>query len=735
MTLTANFEAARQIETALRRFRSFSVSPCTSAALVRSLSGSQISIPRVAEIVESDPALTVVLLELAGESGLTINRAQFSVQQILIKLSIPALREAALSIKILDDADSAPAGDISRKDLTIHALAVACCAQQIAESIYPGDQMHLAFTAGVMHDIGCFFLDEQMPKSFKKITEQAQITNTSSILLEQKYLGTDHTLIGKHLARKWKLPDEIITAIWLHHTDPAAVSKVLIDVRLIQVVQLAECIISEAAIIPPADIAHIADALSISPDRIEQIRKNSADELSRRRQLLRLDESNASQACRTAIHDMAVELAADNKKLTEENIRLAAHSAYDEFTNAIVADAGIERLPADLAACIASHWKKLFQTGRVAVVLFNCPQNKLLEIVTPESDGLHSSVPADMPDLDLVIPPELHNQFNIFDTPPPVQKLLDQTHADFDAEKTKIAPLLTEAGAVGLIAFEFHYSVDIARHIAKFASAANVASAIIAAAVESARQGYIAEKFGQLLTQPVSGNEQQVSAEVTALLAEIAAGAAHELNNPLAVISGRAQMLAQTQTDTQKAEILKQIIDRASQISEIIKDLLAFAQPVTAHRTSISVASLLNQTIKATYQKHNLSQLEIQMQGMETLGNVFIDENQMVSAISNILSNALESYPDRNGPIRISGSVQDTAETVNICIIDSGCGMDQSVLQKATLPFFSAKQAGRQRGMGLTLAKKLIEANGGRLNIISRPGYGTTVTILLPCKT
>jgi signal transduction histidine kinase len=67
-------------------------------------------------------------------------------------------------------------------------------------------------------------------------------------------------------------------------------------------------------------------------------------------------------------------------------------------------------------------------------------------------------------------------------------------------------------------------------------------------------------------------------------------------------------------------------------------------------------------------------------------------------------------------------------------IADSGCGMDEETLRKATQPFFSAKPAGRKRGMGLALAQRIIQSNGGSLDITSQPGKGTTATILLPYK-
>ncbi|MHC4531881.1 MAG: ATP-binding protein, partial [Planctomycetota bacterium] len=112
--------------------------------------------------------------------------------------------------------------------------------------------------------------------------------------------------------------------------------------------------------------------------------------------------------------------------------------------------------------------------------------------------------------------------------------------------------------------------------------------------------------------------------------------------------------------------------------------------------------------------------------------DVFVDSAQVVSALSNILCNSLESYDQGTGPAKVTAEPEDSSNLIQLQIIDSGCGMDAQTLQKATQPFFSAKPAGRKRGMGLAHAQRILQLNGGSLTIQSSPGIGTSVTILLP---
>jgi signal transduction histidine kinase len=268
----------------------------------------------------------------------------------------------------------------------------------------------------------------------------------------------------------------------------------------------------------------------------------------------------------------------------------------------------------------------------------------------------------------------------------------------------------------------------------------------LAIAYAAEQQQHFAEQFVQLVTtiktserrlrpQAGSGAEPQPKPDISLeALAEMAAGAAHELNNPLSVISGRAQLLAETETDPKKRQLLKQIQENTTEISQIIGELMNFAAPSAPKAEQTNIRQILDEAVELTKQKHNLERLDVQIEADKTAENVFVDSAQMASAIANILCNSLESYPEQVGAIRITTNGDQSGDFVRVRIIDFGCGMDRETLQKAVMPFFSAKPAGRKRGMGLACAARLIQLHNGSVNITSQPGIGTTVTISLPRK-
>jgi signal transduction histidine kinase len=139
---------------------------------------------------------------------------------------------------------------------------------------------------------------------------------------------------------------------------------------------------------------------------------------------------------------------------------------------------------------------------------------------------------------------------------------------------------------------------------------------------------------------------------------------------------------------------------------------------------------LLDEAVQLTSQKTKVENIDVQMAIDDSVENVLVDSGQIVSAIANVLSNSIESYGGNIGPIKVT--VNTDGSFVRLQITDAGCGMDAETLQKATQPFFSAKPAGRKRGMGLAHAQRFVQLNKGSLDITSEPGKGTTVTILLP---
>jgi len=745
--------AAQQVELAVGRLDSLSTLPCVGAKLFSRLRQGQFSSSSIIDIIESDPALTAGTLSLAGRRGLIRPGGRFSLHQALDKLSLHEIRDIALSVKIMPVFE--PGDDVAgysirfRKGLMLHSLAVACCAKEIAGIASPQIDSELAYCAGLLHDIGKLALQEAMPKSFIRIVEEAESAEQSSCVIEQEHLGCDHAIIGKHLAQRWRLPNQIALAIWLHHGEVVAISEKMPEAKIAAVVQLADSmsrqlnIGSSGSFDTPAPPEPIAEYLGIEIDQLQEIRRSLPAALGRKSGVLGLDvPGNVTEYCQSA-HAVAARFARQQAELSDENRRLQSASSHLDFAADFLLGVSQSDSAIDIAENFAARWQKFYQTGMVCLYL--APSNELetLEAVVVENLAQCSIVTLDVPANIPAVPKAIANDFAILNAHDHIGWLFEQLHAGFDRNRTRLLPLLSNGRAVGAIAFELNYPGDTELFAERFGTSASIAAVVLDMALGRQNQQNYAEHFARLISKPapaVGSADAGLSDRMTPAedslnaLAEMAAGAAHELNNPLAVISGRAQLLAEAQSDQETKEILKQIYENAREASGIIEDLMSFAEPRQPRAARTDVKKMLDEAVQLTSRKTNIESLDVNIEVAGNVEGVFVDSAQIVSAIANVISNAVESYGDKPGPIEITAGTDESGELVELTIKDQGCGMDAETLKKATQPFFSAKPAGRKRGMGLAYTARFIQINKGFLNIASEPGSGTTVTIFLPLE-
>jgi signal transduction histidine kinase len=216
-------------------------------------------------------------------------------------------------------------------------------------------------------------------------------------------------------------------------------------------------------------------------------------------------------------------------------------------------------------------------------------------------------------------------------------------------------------------------------------------------------------------------------------IAAMAAGAAHELNNPLTVIAGRAQLMKEKSTDPADRRTWELIDQQANRISDIISDLMAFSSPAPPTPEAIDPLELFNSTISffSSANHPNASHARFDKE-VDTSHVLWGDRAQIHAAMVKLVDNALHAARTRPD-IRLRATAAEDDQLL-LQVIDRGVGMDAQTLQKAFTPFFSAQRAGRRRGLGLPLAWRYVVNNHGRLWIESQVAVGTTANILLAAR-
>lgn len=740
---SADAAVARQVELAVCGLDSLSVLACVAAQLFSKVFVPQFSPSVLIEIITSEPALAAKILSVIGREGTALPGGRISLRYALDKLGVDVVRDAVLSIKVCGCFGSEEGveedGVVSKKELILHSLAVACCAEDIAGMGSPEIDSQLAYFAGLLHDMGKLALADTMPRSLARIVEEAQGTQSCSCAVEKKHLGVDHTILGKRLAQKWRLPRGIGLATWLHHSDTATICEKMPEAAIVRVVQLADSVARQSGIgksgsfDAPVGMEQLAGSLSIRLEEVRAIEEALPEKVKQRAEILGLDTPNAAAAYAEVVHSAAAQLARDKAKLSVENRQLQTASSHLDFATEFLLSVDSAAGAIDVAKSFATRWQKFYQTGRVCVYLAPMPGSEILDAIVVENLAEAKAVILEAPPEAAAIPSAVANRFAILNADEHADWLFEQLDVEFDRRQTKLMPLLSGNRAIAAIVFELRYPADCERFEDKFKAATSIAGSVLDVALAAEKQERLAERVVQLLGGSARAPAGVASDRGLSVLAEMAAGAAHELNDPLSVVSGRAQLLAAGETDSEKKEILRQIQENAGEMAGIIEDLMRFANPQRPEPEEADIEELLERAVSLAAEKQNLEQPDIQVEVADGLGSIYVDAGQIASAISSIICNAVESYRGEIGPIRIAVDPGETDDFARFEISDFGCGMDSETLQKATQPFFSRRPAGRKRGMGLACAQRLIELNKGSLAIASKPGGGTTVTILLAC--
>jgi len=747
--------AARRVELAVGQCESISILPAVAARFLTQLGRMELTPGTLAELVESDPAITAMVLRLCRNKGIIIKQCGTWLLAVMENISLREIRDAVLSAKIRGGLTDAAETDF-RKELSRHSLASACCAKLLTKFISPPIDGDTAYLAGLFHDIGKFLLDEVMPKSFDTLLEQARADKTSFCKVEQISLGLDHTILAKRFAQNLRLPSDIILGLWLHHSHTGAIPQ-MPQARIAAIVELADIMVRRAGLGESGNYEEqfspdaIAGTLGLTAEQIKQVEQQLPDMVRQRSEAVGLNILKPGWAYCDALRATAGQLASDGSKLFEESARLQSSASYFDFIKELIPKINSSMPAIELAKNYAVVWQNFFHTGPVCVYLTDRLEENIVEGAVAEDQNSAKTIMLEVPAGEELIPQPMSEKFVVLDAEDNVDWLFEQCGVKFDLTRTKIAPLQAAGRTVGVIIFELRHPVgsDITE---RFGPAAEFGGTVLDMLGTIGSQQWYAERFAQIMGQtqdpsslryegqaPSTGSASSPQASSGQAgqgeaMAEMAAGAAHELNNPLSVISGRAQLLAKNESDSAKKRMLEQIQQNAGELSGIIDDLMSYANPQQPRPTETTIGQIISDAVDLTKQKKQTEQLDIKIDIAADTPAAFVDSAQISCAISNIICNGVEAYASGSGTIAIEVSANKVNRTVSMQVIDSGRGMDEQTLARATHPFFSARPAGRKRGMGLAHAQRLIEINHGSLSLASQPDKGTTVTVTLPSK-
>ena len=305
-----------------------------------------------------------------------------------------------------------------------------------------------------------------------------------------------------------------------------------------------------------------------------------------------------------------------------------------------------------------------------------------------------------------------------------------------------------EKGAKRLSLGNFDRTIPV-RGEDEFGSLARSSNTMMAALKKSRQE---LQEWVQTLEQKVNERTQELrlaEAEVArgeklASIGQLAAGIAHELNNPLTGVLTFTHLLRKKMPEgSQDAEDLDLVIRETKRCASIIRRLLDFAREKTPEKAQVNLNGLIEETVRFIERSAALQHIEIALDLDPDLPPLFVDADLIKQVLINVLVNAQQAITE-HGNILVRSRVHESRKFTNcgdesvraveIAITDTGCGIPKANLQRIFDPFFTSKEVGKGTGLGLSVSYGIVRSHGGDIEVESTEGEGTTFRVFLPAK-
>jgi signal transduction histidine kinase/ActR/RegA family two-component response regulator len=632
----------------------------------------------------------------------------------LMALGLPRIAQLTFERIAPSLFDPARIHGLDIKTFWSHAYSVASYSDKIAQKIESRYQPQ-AYVAGLLHDIGKLALDRVAPGGYSRALELVRQQGLFALEAERREMGADHAVAGKWLAEAWGMPSSIVFSTWLHHHPPGTLDSTPYPVELIEIVSLANV------------LAHGDDLETPAQERLASMDEQRYSRLGLERldvlELIR-GGANGSEP-ELGVGAPPVEAAKPQEPRTEiaqlryeRNLYSALCTFHERLQPGLAPTAQLSLFVDGLRTAFSISSGICYLTdvrGGIPIALRWQSQDDVPESIPTAGDAESGGALLPLDDLIATLGPSAQGK-------EPVRR-----HG-FVA-----LPLLDGNRGIGQIIFQGDggpvLSENFLRDLMRFVKSAGAALAHCKALRSMHDE---AESLAAAVWKQELNHRHDRRTERLISVGKMAAGAAHEINNPLAVISGKAQMLLANAANPEDTKALEIIVEHSQRASGILRDLLQFARPNPPQLMPGRISYLVKNSLDRVRKKLEDEGIQLVEEYAQDLPQIPVDRMQMDQVFQNLLQNAEQGMARQGDKLTVRVRPNQDRTAVLVQIVDTGQGIAADIMDKVFEPFFTTQSGSGGTGMGLAVCHGIVEAHRGTITLHSQEGTGTTCTVTLP---
>lgn len=748
----------------------FPTLPSVAMEAIRLMEGEHSSFDSIADLLKSDQVLASKILHYANTAFVGARSRVTSISQAISVLGFNAVRVIILSVSIFDCFK----GQLARHkrnlvNFWLHSIGVAATAELLAKKLgFPSPDE--AYIAGLVHDLGKLASYIESPGKFEKVCQELDLQGTYGahqslpLDIEKNILGTSHIETGKMLASRWGLPESLVRVMWLHH-QPVFETITPEENNLPKLIRFADvlCVIHNVGAsyfltAGPYSHEHFHFALDnlmlhhhISPEDIDEIMEDVHKRVQEISDVLGIwDEKTYRKLVSSAnvsLGGLGMQLEKSNQELLRTN---QVFEAICEMTRKLKPNLALP----EAAKVVVNSALKAFGVNRCLCMIRDEASQKFVGKFCDNGTYQNVDIPAHVTGIKKYSEKVVGSDIEL-----EAAQRLERTAIDLSQGATLESGMIdmvvgSQFLATFFIATRQYYHgeepilgeliVDFAdvenfpgderknvtRYFETFSLAAGNAVEGVLLQNELARHAREMEETSRKMEE---SQRQLFHSHRLATVGRLAAGAAHEINNPLTIISLNVQiilsLLGGKKENKEIRDRLKVVTEQEERISKIIQDLMGFARPTQPKFHQASISLIMDKVLSVIGDRVSMAKVEVQNAIGLDLPQVMVDSLQMEQVFMNILINANHAMPE-GGEIKLNAKAVNGS--VEVSIADTGEGIPKKDLAKIFDPFFTTKKEGEGTGLGLAICHSIVEHNGGSLRVVSEEGKGTIFTVILP---